>query len=845
VSRPSEARPQSSRHFRLRRRISGAVLITFVAAALFGLSSAGASATPTSGTISGHITDEGTGSGMTGVMVSLTGMGALTGSSNATTGVGGAYEFDNLPFGYYQISLQGDYAYPEIHQAPGNTTVHLTPSASTSVNDIVFPRWPTGTSTVSGAITMSDTGAPVAGIQVQLYAFLTDLPTPQTYVSQQVTTDPSGHYEVDNLPAYSYFVQLQFPPTLGSYDFNAPLVNVTAAGQSLTRDVQIVPWPAPTSSVSGTIVDSVTGDPIPGASVGLFSLDNGSNYSVSTGVDGTFDIPNVVPGSFGLSVDGAGYVTYRSQLGVFQYQNDDLGSIGLHAANASISGIVRDGSSNPIGGAGVFAALTTDNSVSASATANPDGTYTLSGLTAGTYSVSAGATNFIQQFQTTDVATAGTATADFALPSASDGGSISGIVRDTHGAPLAGICETAYDASGNALPGGSFVGTDPDGAYTVSGLGPGVYSILFSDCGDVLTHASTYLGNVYTLAGSHKVTLALGENSTGAANDVQLSVGGTIGGHVDVSAPGGYVPFPDGGLIVPVVQQHVNGTWVDWVNQTNLAGIGASDYQVNGLPPGQYRLEFEDTNGGVRTYETQWWSSTTPAGIASPDASTIITLAAGQVYTDKNAHMKVPVPGDAPEALPGDPTSNDDNISAANEAAQGQDITVTVGTGLAGDWVSVWGHSTPVLLGTWAQVSATGTVTVAVPTSLPVGSHHLVAQTSDGTLLGSIPLTVTAAPPSPPAAPAGGSSHGSTGSKSSQATTTVVPSSTATPEPTPAVVSTSTPTTPKPSGAIAPRTHATPGGSPFPLWLAILIGGLLVVVVLVVVGVARAARARG
>jgi hypothetical protein len=840
-----EARRNSVSRSNLRRRIAAAVVVVFATVALFGFSSVGASATPTSGTISGHVTDAGTDAPMPSVPVYLGGMGTLSASYNTTTDVNGYYEFDNLPFGYYQISLQGDYSYPDVHQTPAYITVDLTSTASTSVDDVAFPDWPTGTASVSGTVSMSDTGAPVPGVQVQLIAFRDDLAVPQTYYSQQVTTDSLGHYEIDNLPAYSYVLEMQFDQTLGSYDFNGPLVDVTSEGETVTRDQQIVPWPAPTSSVFGTVVDSVTGDPVSGASVDLSSWDNGSNYSGSTGADGTFDFTGVVPGSFSIAVNQSGYVDYQAPLGVYEYQADDLGSIGLHAADATISGTVDDSDSNPIGGANVYAVLTTDDTVSSFATTNPDGTYSLTGLEAGTYSVQASTMTTIQQFQTSNVSSGATSTTNFVLPALTAGGSISGTVRDVHGNPLAGICETAYDAAGDVVGVPSYLGTDPDGAYTVSGLSAGEYTILFSDCGDVLTHASTYLGGVYSLADSHMVSLGTGQNSTGTSNDVVLSAGGTIGGHVDVSAPGGYVPFPDGSLIVPVVQQHVDGTWVDWVNQTALAGIGAGDYQVNGLPPGQFRLEFEDTNEGVRTYETQWWSSTTPAGIATPDASSIITLAAGQVYTDKDAHMQVPVPAAAPTAVPGDPTTNDDNITATDEAAQGADITVNVGTALAGDWVSVWGHSSPQLMGTWAQVSSTGSVTVAVPTSLPVGSHHLVAQTSDGTLLGSVPLTVTAAPPSPPMAPttpAGSSTTGST--RSSEVADAVTPEAAVTPAPTVTPNPLTAPTKQKPSVALPATPQGAPSQPPFPIWLLILIIGLVIVVLLIVFGGVRMARAR-
>jgi hypothetical protein len=728
----------------LRARIAVLTIVAFGALALFGASSATAAADPTTGTISGTVTDAGAGL-MSGVPVSISGMGASSYSNFMLTPPNGVYTFSDLPLGYYQISFQGDNLAPSVRQTPAPITVDLT--SATSNNDVVFPRWATGTSTVSGNITRA--GEALSGVIVQLIAF----PNYQEYQTEQATTDANGHYEIDHLPPFDYTLQLQFAQSLGSYDFNGPDINITTNGQTVTRDQDITPWPAATSAVSGSVVDSGTGNPIANSDVELDSSDNGASYSFTTDADGTFSFPGVVPGSYNLSITGPSiasiptFVPFFTSLGVFPYQTDPLGPLGLHPANATITGTVTDASAHPLDGIFVDAQLTTDSNVGVDLPTDSNGVYSLSGLEAGTYTVSAGGNNMITQFATVTVAAGATAMSNFSLADSADGGSISGTVRDANGNPLQGICEFAYDSAGNIVANGSSAGTDPNGAYTVGGLGVGQFTVYFYDCNSLLTHASTYLGNVYTLAGSQMVPLSQGENSTGSANDVTMRVGGTIGGHVDVSAPGGDVPFPDGSLVVPTVQQQVGTSWVDWLNNTAFAGNGASDYQVNGLPPGHYRLKFEDTNEGVRTYETQWWSSTNSAGISTPDASSVISLAAGQVVTDKDAHMQIPVPTTDPTA-PADTTTNGDNISAPDQVTQGQNVTVNVGSDLAGDWVSVWGHSSPVLLGTWAQVSASGTVTVPVPTSLPAGSHNLIAQTSDGTLLGSVPLSITAVPTS-------------------------------------------------------------------------------------------------
>ena len=58
-----------------------------------------------------------------------------------------------------------------------------------------------------------------------------------------------------------------------------------------------------------------------------------------------------------------------------------------------------------------------------------------------------------------------------------DPGSISGIVRDPSGVPLAGICVN--------VPNGGGVTTASDGTYLVAGLEPGDHTVQFVDCNPV------------------------------------------------------------------------------------------------------------------------------------------------------------------------------------------------------------------------------------------------------------------------------------------------------------------------------------------------------------------------
>jgi hypothetical protein len=84
-------------------------------------------------------------------------------------------------------------------------------------------------------------------------------------------------------------------------------------------------------------------------------------------------------------------------------------------------------------------------------------------------------------------------------------------------------------------------------------------------------------------------------------------------------------------------------------------------------------------------------------------------------------------------------TVTDSSVSA------GGSLTITVGTEYAGQYVSTWVRSTPVNLGGWQQVSAAGTVTVVLPTDLAAGTHRIIVQDANGTVIGWTEIEVSAA----------------------------------------------------------------------------------------------------
>lgn len=98
-------------------------------------------------------------------------------------------------------------------------------------------------------------------------------------------------------------------------------------------------------------------------------------------------------------------------------------------------------------------------------------------------------------------------------------------------------------------------------------------------------------------------------------------------------------------------------------------------------------------------------------------------------------------PSPTPESELTDDTRGD--VSIPTQAVPRETITVTAPPA-AGTSVHTWLHSDPVLLAT-TDVGADGTFEVTIPADTELGSHRIVVQAEDGSLLGWAPLEIVAA----------------------------------------------------------------------------------------------------
>ncbi|GAA2234363.1 hypothetical protein N1031_09570 [Herbiconiux moechotypicola] len=143
----------------------------------------------------------------------------------------------------------------------------------------------------------------------------------------------------------------------------------------------------------------------------------------------------------------------------------------------------------------------------------------------------------------------------------------------------------------------------------------------------------------------------------------------------------------------------------------------------------------------------------------------VVTNGLGSVTSDE-AVLTVVAPVDALTPL----TDEELAAAAAGDATvlsvDGSVVTVSLGdedraAELAGRFVGAEVHSDPAFLG-WQQVSASGTVTVTLPTGLAADTHHLVVRAVDGSVIGWVAVEVAATDGGVTPAPSDGGSTGGT-----------------------------------------------------------------------------------
>jgi len=262
-----------------------------------------------------------------------------------------------------------------------------------------------------------------------------------------------------------------------------------------------------TASAVGTVTGTVTntaGAPISGASVS-----SGGNGAI-TGADGgyTLQLPG---GTATLTAALAGYENASESVTVTAGQSTQAATLQIQPENpGNVTGSVVDNNGAALSGASVSAG-------GLSTTSAADGSYALNNLPAGQTTIHASLTGF-QSGSTTVTVVAATTTAAPAITLVSGSGSITGSVKTTAGAAIAGA-SVGY--------GGGTATTDANGNYTLTGVPVGTVQLVASASG--------------FQSATQNVTVNGGATSTANFALAAGAAGGTVTGKITSASSGAIV----------------------------------------------------------------------------------------------------------------------------------------------------------------------------------------------------------------------------------------------------------------------------------------------------------------
>lgn len=269
---------------------------------------------------------------------------------------------------------------------------------------------------------------------------------------------------------------------------------------SVGSTIQISATAAAVGTVTGKVTNTA-GAPISGASVS-----SGGNGAV-TGSDGgyTLQLPG---GTATLTAALAGYQNASESVTVTAGQSTQAATLQIQPTNpGNVTGSVVDGNGAALSGASVTAGGLSTASAA-------DGSYMLSNLPAGQTTINASLTGF-QSGSTSVTVVAATTTAAPAIALVSGSGAVSGNVKSSTGAVIAGA---------SVGFGGGSTTTDANGNYTLAGIPVGTIQLVASAQGFQSVTQS--------------VTVSGGKTSTANFTLTAVAANGTVTGKITNASSG-------------------------------------------------------------------------------------------------------------------------------------------------------------------------------------------------------------------------------------------------------------------------------------------------------------------
>ena len=491
---------------------------------------------------------------------------------------------------------------------------------------------------ITGTVTADDGGAPIEGICVSVYAFVSG------GWHAQVETDSSGSYDVGGLPTGDYKVWFQDCSGTDTYTdeyFDDSIdqgettpVAVTDGATTPAIDAGL----AAAGRITGTVTDDETGQPLAGICVTASTRSGTASESDLTDNGGFYEVVGLPAEHFLVQFsdcNGTGFITeyfedttrYNEATRLVVGAGDTVAGVdaGLTAGGHITGTVTADATDQPLAGICVYAEGGGGNR---SAQTDGDGVYDIDRLGTGDYFVQfydCNDTGYIAEYfddspgyddATRVSVTAGAVSAGVDAGLAAGGHIIGTVTADVTDLPLADICVYAY---GENTAG--FARTGQNGTYDIDSLRGGSYSLSFRDCSEAPGYAPEYFDDTTDFGSATRVEVTPGE--TTAAIDAGLAVGARITGAVTAD---------DGGQ--PLQGICVGATDLETGDGESVRTHEDGTYSIGGLPPGRYSVSFSVCGVGPRNYVNELYD-----GVRAYEDATLLDLTVGQTVAGIDAGL--------------------------------------------------------------------------------------------------------------------------------------------------------------------------------------------------------------
>jgi hypothetical protein len=331
---------------------------------------------------------------------------------------------------------------------------------------------------------------------------------------------------------------------------------------SVANIVQMSTTAASVGTVTGKVTNTA-GAPISGASVS-----SGGNGAI-TGSDGVYTL-QLPDGTATLTAALAGYQNASESVTVTAGQTTQAATLQMQPVSpGNVTGSVVNSAGTGLSGASVAAGgLTT--------TTAADGSYALNDLPAGSTTIKASLTGF-QSGSTTVTVVAATTTAAPAITLVSGSGSITGSIKTTAGAAIAGA---------SVGFGGGTATTDANGNYTLTGVPVGTVQLVASASGfQSVTQSVTVTGGNTSTANFTLTAAASTGTVTGKITNA--STGGLVAS-ATVSWSGGSTTSNTSGIYtltnVTAGTQNITAVKTGYLSRTLAVGVTGGATSTLNIP---------------------------------------------------------------------------------------------------------------------------------------------------------------------------------------------------------------------------------------------------------------------